>query len=416
MKENQLEIIQQRILRTQKTLHLLRYILVKSYYNEQELTSDNNENDLHVLSQNRLHPAVKKLLGKNSNRNFLTNIMTRKKRQKQSIEHEVVVESVEPTIKEAAEKIEIKKEIEVVDVKKGIDMHDKTTDIKYRNKSKHRLLVGNISKWMSTENDEDSSTHKWMVYVRGPKESPDISHIVSKIVFYLHPSYRPNDVIEVTESPFHLCRRGWGEFPLRAQICFKNHFNKPIDIIHNLKLDKTYSGRQTLGNETLVDVYLHDVSDGFADELKYFDNFVDMNAAEDKKVLDNSTCRQVQIFLDHNYAKQHSSQEMFKNVLYNTEFLKRRLCGSSNQLPCLKKLKFKSENLNLETITEVFHSMFNNVLQMLPYLLKRLPLVHENALDVGYKCTFPFTANSLEEYLSWNAIKATSCEVHSFAF
>ncbi|KAJ8961459.1 hypothetical protein NQ318_014707 [Aromia moschata] len=71
--------------------------------------------------------------------------------------------------------------------------------------------------------------------------------------------------------PFHLSRRGWGEFPLRVQIFFKCSLNKPVSIVHNLKLDKTYTGRQTLGNETIVDVYLHDndfnlQSDGIENE------------------------------------------------------------------------------------------------------------------------------------------------------
>lgn len=49
------------------------------------------------------------------------------------------------------------------------------------------------------------------------------------------------------EQPFHLSRRGWGEFPLRVQIHFQCSANKPVDVIHNLKLDRTYTGRQTLG-------------------------------------------------------------------------------------------------------------------------------------------------------------------------
>lgn len=56
-----------------------------------------------------------------------------------------------------------------------------------------------------------------------------------------------------SESPFHLARRGWGEFPLRVRIVFTDRLNKPVDVIHNLKLDKTYTGRQTLGNKN----YLH---------------------------------------------------------------------------------------------------------------------------------------------------------------
>ncbi|CAB1317113.1 unnamed protein product [Coregonus sp. 'balchen'] len=59
------------------------------------------------------------------------------------------------------------------------------------------------------------------------------------------------------EPPFHLTRRGWGEFPVRIQIHFKDPRNKRIDIIHHLKLDRTYTGLQTLGAETVVDVELH---------------------------------------------------------------------------------------------------------------------------------------------------------------
>lgn len=39
-----------------------------------------------------------------------------------------------------------------------------------------------------------------------------------------------------SEPPFHLTRRGWGEFPVRIQIHFKDTRNKRIDIIHQLKV------------------------------------------------------------------------------------------------------------------------------------------------------------------------------------
>ncbi|KAF7662717.1 hypothetical protein LDENG_00227650 [Lucifuga dentata] len=96
-----------------------------------------------------------------------------------------------------------------------------------------------------------------MVYVRGSRREPSIDHFVKKIWFFLHPSYKPNDLVEVSEPPFHLTRRGWGEFPVRVQIHFKDPRNKRIDIIHQLKLDRTYTGLQTLGAETVVDVELH---------------------------------------------------------------------------------------------------------------------------------------------------------------
>ncbi|KAM9316456.1 LOW QUALITY PROTEIN: YEATS domain-containing protein 2 [Gastrophryne carolinensis] len=123
---------------------------------------------------------------------------------------------------------------------------------------KKTLVVGNVSKYIPPDKREenDQSTHKWMVYVRGSRKEPAIDHFVKKVWFFLHPSYKPNDLVEVREPPFHLTRRGWGEFPVRVQIHFKDSQNKRIDIIHNLKLDRTYTGLQTLGAETVVEVEL----------------------------------------------------------------------------------------------------------------------------------------------------------------
>uniref|UniRef100_H3C783 YEATS domain-containing protein 2 n=1 Tax=Tetraodon nigroviridis TaxID=99883 RepID=H3C783_TETNG len=125
--------------------------------------------------------------------------------------------------------------------------------------AKKTIVVGNVSKYIPPDKREESdqSTHKWMVYVRGSRKEPSIDHFVKKVWFFLHPSYKPNDLVEVSEPPFHLTRRGWGEFPVRIQIHFKDPRNKRVDIIHQLKLDRTYTGLQTLGAETVVDVELH---------------------------------------------------------------------------------------------------------------------------------------------------------------
>ncbi|CAL8281673.1 unnamed protein product [Lota lota] len=124
---------------------------------------------------------------------------------------------------------------------------------------KKTIVVGNVSKYIPPDKREenDQSTHKWMLYVRGCRREPSIDHFVKKVWFFLHPSYKPNDLVEVSEPPFHLTRRGWGEFPVRIQIHFKDPRNKRVDIIHQLKLDRTYTGLQTLGAETVVDVELH---------------------------------------------------------------------------------------------------------------------------------------------------------------
>ena len=134
--------------------------------------------------------------------------------------------------------------------------------------SKKRIIVGNTSQYLhpaaTSQESIDGSTHKWMVYVRGPHEDPDISSFVKAVRFFLHPSYHPNDIIRVTRPPFHLIRLGWGEFPIRVQLEFCDRRNKPVDIIHNLVLDRTHTGQQTLGAKTVVDFDINPRKEGVA--------------------------------------------------------------------------------------------------------------------------------------------------------
>lgn len=113
-----------------------------------------------------------------------------------------------------------------------------------------------MSKWIPPDTREDNSTHKWMVYIRNKDGHKDILKELKKVRYFLHESYKPHDVIDVT-APFHLTRRGWGEFPIRVQFHFTHPLNKPVDIIHNLKLDMTCSGVQMLGSETEVEISLY---------------------------------------------------------------------------------------------------------------------------------------------------------------
>ena len=124
--------------------------------------------------------------------------------------------------------------------------------------TKKRIIVGNTSQYLnpSARSTIDGSTHKWMVYVRGPSEESNIASFVKAVRFFLHPSYHPNDIIRISKPPFHLTRYGWGEFPVRVQLEFTDKCNKHVDIIHNLVLDRTHTGHQTLGSETVVDLDL----------------------------------------------------------------------------------------------------------------------------------------------------------------
>ncbi|KAG9297879.1 hypothetical protein G9A89_015470, partial [Geosiphon pyriformis] len=124
---------------------------------------------------------------------------------------------------------------------------------------KRRIVIGNVSRWISAEKRHlklQKYTHKWMIYVVGPPHSLNVTSFIRKVRFYLHPSYRPHDIVDVTEPPFQLTRYGWGEFPVRAQLFFLDKKNKPVDLIHLMKLDETHCGKQRLGDERAYDLEL----------------------------------------------------------------------------------------------------------------------------------------------------------------
>lgn len=171
-------------------MHILRYVLITSYYNKNlEHKVKENETDSGPLgAQNRIHPAIKKLLGKNGNLNVFSNLGKRKAVQKNCDKNEA-------STSQAITPKKIKTEPKLVKSKvQGIDSNQNC--LQNRKKTQHRIIIGNISKYMPSL-DNDNTTHKWMVYVRGDKDKADISNIVERVKFYLHPSYTPHDIVEI---------------------------------------------------------------------------------------------------------------------------------------------------------------------------------------------------------------------------
>lgn len=136
-----------------------------------------------------------------------------------------------------------------------------TADVGSRFYIKRRIIVGNVSKFLNPEGRDPELkqyTHKWMIYVVEPPQSKqEVSAFITGVRFHLHPSYKPHDVVDVTEPPFKLTRLGWGEFPIRVQLFFVDKKrNKTVDLIHHLKLDDSHSGKQLLGSERSIEIEL----------------------------------------------------------------------------------------------------------------------------------------------------------------
>ncbi|KAM0732254.1 YEATS domain-containing protein 2 [Formica fusca] len=277
-KEKEILQIQERLHKALKSFHLLRYVIITNFYNRKQCQIPQV---VETTKQTRIHPAVKSLLGKSPKSVHCTDLaVPSTSTDPRFLCNDESLESYARTTTDIALKTEEnagKHDAALQGEKRKLpdeesrprkvpryippksSMPAKTGPSRGNShKVRKRIIIGNISKWIPPDWREDASSHKWTIYVRSDKdESANISTFVSKVRFFLHPSYRPNDVVEITSYPFHLSRRGWGEFPVRVQLHFKNALDKPIDIIHHLKLDRTYTGLQTLGSETLVDIWIH---------------------------------------------------------------------------------------------------------------------------------------------------------------
>ncbi|XP_059419290.1 YEATS domain-containing protein 2-like [Carassius carassius] len=268
-KEHEIEVIGQRLNEARRMMDKLRACIVANYYANagQPKVPEASKSDSSVLN----HPAIKRFYDPPSRSSSPLNQNSETPSQAQS-ETESLSQHGEAGERETDSGREDGAPREqrpgrntgkdTFGIPSSLEQHvtyHTTGEEASRLYMKKTIVVGNVSKYIAPDKreDNDQSTHKWMVYVRGSLKEPSIDHFVKKVWFFLHPSYKPNDLVEVSEPPFHLTRRGWGEFPVRVQIHFKDQRNKRIDIIHHLKLDRTYTGLQTLGAETVVDVELH---------------------------------------------------------------------------------------------------------------------------------------------------------------
>uniref|UniRef100_A0A8B9MUH8 YEATS domain-containing protein 2 n=1 Tax=Accipiter nisus TaxID=211598 RepID=A0A8B9MUH8_9AVES len=254
-KEHEIEVIDQRLIEARRMMDKLRACIVANYYASAGLLKAGEGTrscDATVLN----HPSIKKFLESPSRSSSPANQGSDTPSANHSESDSLSQHNDFLLDKDNGNLDADERGGHIVGGQRNAGLLNDETSRLYVKKT---IVVGNVSKYIPPDKREenDQSTHKWMVYVRGSRREPSINHFVKKVWFFLHPSYKPNDLVEVREPPFHLTRRGWGEFPVRVQIHFKDTQNKRIDIIHNLKLDRTYTGLQTLGAETVVDVELH---------------------------------------------------------------------------------------------------------------------------------------------------------------
>ncbi|KAM3955786.1 LOW QUALITY PROTEIN: YEATS domain containing 2 homolog D12 [Aphomia sociella] len=307
VRENEIMLIDQRMSTSRRMLHRLRYMLVNNYYRDQklQLTAGQVEDEVAAQlepraraevatvlrdGQKAIHPSVRKLLGKKTV-DLEEIFRSRSPRNKARKNYSAMVQSRNYTISadttaslrppqpEPSPQPEPPPQPEAGGSRpRKLPRHIEpkpenvcTLDEATRNKMKHRyrIIIGNTSKYAPPASRADRSTHKWLLYVRGvgggagtgrrrggPR--PQLSTLLTAVRVRLHHSYAPHHTVTLRTPPFHVCRRGWGEFPARVELHFAlPERNPPAAVTHTVKLDRDYTGLQTLGAETIVDVWLY---------------------------------------------------------------------------------------------------------------------------------------------------------------
>ncbi|XP_068621856.1 uncharacterized protein D12 [Battus philenor] len=301
IRENEVMLADQRMLTARRALHKLRYTIVNSYYKEQklQLSSSQLQDELAAQSepraraeasellrdgQRQIHPSVRKLLGK-KNVDLQEIFKIREPRNKSRKNYSAMIQSRNITVPADSTKTlrpETQKPLKMEphpseatensDKPKKVPRHLEpkvenvvTLDEVTRNKIKHRyrIIIGNTSKYAPGASRADRSTHTWLLYVRGA------ASILRAVSVRLHHSYAPHHLVRLEKPPFHVSRRGWGEFPARVELHFAlPERNRPATVDHTIRLDRLCTGLQTLGSETVVDVWLYSTPEMLEHEYK----------------------------------------------------------------------------------------------------------------------------------------------------
>lgn len=240
----------------------MRYAIISNYYQSQpeviqvqvqEISQQNDvvKSGIKEHDQLAIHPSLKKLIGKKplNYQQIINSSRTTRNSGHEAPTTSSIKDKVSIKIEKSGTSTTVSSTPLIVQEPKVIQL----TSSRGKNQL-HRIVVGNTSQYLQETSSSSSITHKWMCYVK-TKSSVPLEQLVKKVRFHLDPSYKPNDVVEVS-SPFQLTRRGYKQFQLKVLIFFKDDLRiKPVTIYHQLVLDKTLTGHQVLGKETVTELW-----------------------------------------------------------------------------------------------------------------------------------------------------------------
>ncbi|XP_014236410.1 uncharacterized protein LOC106658802 [Trichogramma pretiosum] len=434
-----------------KTLHFLRMSIVRDYYHKDNLLPDDSEDS---KKQYRPHPTVNASAKKITlaDMGYPEDCFAefyREKRQK-------LMEEMSDKLEEESKKKEKNAEI----IKQLIKKNSSVPDLISKQKMKKYIVVGNVSKWIGEKIREDDPTHKWIVYVTDANKDPnsvEIAQYISKVRFFLHQTYKPYDVIDITSPPFLLSRHGWGEFDMRIQIHFSNGINKPVNIIHQLKLDQKNTGLYEPGQETIANIYVSSKIRNFNineeintdNEITNYDlnspseNLESMNHSNDSphsqvNLLSTTTTKNESLnqnektIMTESMGYEDSCKPLDNIKLQSTDIFKDKKMDSDNSNDVLQHSGSMSNSINYNALHQNNFLEDNNVVnfekycqsvvnfinqsrvrtlsKVLKLVFNRLPLNMDKVNDPCYMSLPPYAHESISEFNKCSKVKQRALE------
>lgn len=115
------------------------------------------------------------------------------------------------------------------------------------------ICIGSVAWWLGKK-ATDSASHRWTVYVRGPKNE-DLSYIIKKVTFELHETFKdPRRTVDA--QPFEVTEQGWGEFEIGVTLHFTPDARESeVTMFHKLKLYEEDGSASTVKKPVVSESY-----------------------------------------------------------------------------------------------------------------------------------------------------------------
>jgi hypothetical protein len=240
------------------------------------------------------------------------------------------------------------------------------------------------------------------------------------VTIFLDESFPLPRIIELRVPPFRWVSYGWGEFDLNIHLAFCDPVkNKPMDVVHPLKLDPGRTGREVVGYEGYFDVELDRNSQFLpAEPVVEYDEIpklAEVEKAENTPAGNRTNKMKLsEEGLDADTIRVARIRDMI-TISHPPISVMNGPTATGDKKPILpKSSRFKSHDNVVEKVLEVNDAEIRQVVDKLePYsaqlhqAAKKYPLVSDEISKLPYS-----VASSNSVFLSWNLGRQKSVEWH----